>query len=182
MLIYNAIQHNGMNYNGLLAVSLMIVAVVMMGCLSVPSDPPVNKGVKVVNYTTEKSESLNGGGSSVGVGAFETPTPTPVPTYVTCSEYHKVVDKWKTPSGSFVKLDDNETVALKPRFNLTYMGKPTTYGDDYEHITIGEYATLIPTDDKMVIYSEALNGARSVKLKPVSESASGYRDACQIIS
>jgi len=108
-----------------------------------------------------------------------TPTPEPIHTYVTCGEYSKVVDKWKTPSGSFVKLDNNRTVLLAPQFTtINYKGNPITYGDDYGNITIGDYAKPTPSTYD---YFAGLIGGRTFKLNPVSEAESGYRDACEVV-
>ena len=108
-----------------------------------------------------------------------TPTPEPSKTYVTCGEYFKVVDKWKTPSGSFVKLDDNRTVLLVPQFTTTdYKGIPITYGDDYGNIIVGDYAK--PTPSTYDYFAGLIRG-RTFKLNPVSEAESGYCDACEVV-
>ena len=124
---------------------------------------------------------------SVEIVVTPTPVPTPTPVeYVECSDYHKIVDKWKTPDGNFVKLDDNTTIGLipyNPSFMVSGAGWSSTYvyGDDYNNISIGEYAKACvePND----AYSFCTSKLQIVaKLKPVSEEESGYRDACEIIN
>jgi hypothetical protein len=102
-----------------------------------------------------------------------TSTPIPTPSYVTCSDYQTVSDKWKTPTGSYVKLG-NTPIGL--------------FGDNYDEINIGESAKQCVTtrDPNPIGYTyyfceSALVGGESVRLKRVSESESGYRDACMVV-
>lgn len=109
-----------------------------------------------------------------------TPTPTPIPTpaYVTCSRYNKVIEKWKTPDESFVKIDDNSTILLVPE-TVCRSIYGMCMGDDYNNITLGSYVRVCYSSHNSFCLRRLSPG---VKLKPVSESKSGYRDACEIIS
>jgi hypothetical protein len=114
-----------------------------------------------------------------------TPTPEPTPSYVTCSDYKRIVDKWKTPLGSYVKFEDNETIVLIPRKAYApFGGNETYYGDHYDEIQINEYASTGCEEYKgsyVTMCLSSLLSGRSFKLIRVSEKESGYRDACLIV-
>lgn len=112
-----------------------------------------------------------------------TPAPKPTPQYVTCSNYHKIVDKWKTPSGEYIKTDNNETSELVPLYTFVdYYGMSRAWGDNYTAINIGEYIFINPTNGRDgVLYLSTTRDGKSIKLKPISEAESGYRDACEVI-
>ena len=140
---------------------------------------------------SEKPEPLTGGDSGIGVGAFATPTPTqeltstpiptptttPAPTYVTCSEYHKVVDTWKTPSGFYVTVDNTTYYESSEQYSATKVG---SYVIVHSESNVPAY-NYCPEDPPSI--SRWGNGVCDViNAKPVSEAESGYRDACEVIS
>lgn len=119
-----------------------------------------------------------------------TPTPESIPSYVTCSNYKRIVDKWKTPSGSYVKFEDDTTMRLTEQYNLSWGGYYSnesftyTYGDDYTSINIGEYATPCESHvyaNEYAYCAASLVYGKSFKLNRVSEVESGYRDACLVV-
>lgn len=102
------------------------------------------------------------------------PTPTPTPQkYVTCSDYQLITDKYKTPSAFYI-VSGNLTIKM--------------YENEYERLSVGEYINLWELRTSSYIGSvgswyEQTNkkGIESVKLHPVTEAESGYRDACEIV-
>jgi hypothetical protein len=173
-----------MNFSKYLPIILIItIMVFFMGCTSNQNPNydtwnntttiQVTPNVSIITYTEPITVS----------STIETSTPAPTPQYVTCSNYHKVVDKWKTPDGSYVKLDDNTTVELMPP-DFVPSSPPIQLGDDYTNITVGEYTNICESSTDRYDYTTLCTSklSRTVKLKPVSESESGYRDACEVVS
>ena len=94
-------------------------------------------------------------------------TPTPEPKYVTCSDYVKITDRYKTPDGFYV-VAKNETIVL-----------PEV---EYNKAEKGYYAKV----NKAGVYGRYYQGYTGIegatpKLTPVSEAESGYRDACEVM-
>lgn len=152
--------------------------------VSMPSTTPIEQQSTIVdnssaNVTTETATPI-----------VVTPTPEPTPSYVTCSNYKRIVDKWKTPYGSYVKFEDNTTVRLTEQYNLSWGGYYSnesftyTYGDDYTSTNIGEYATPCESHvyaNEYTYCTASLVYGKSFKLKRVTEAESGYRDACLVV-
>ena len=147
--------------------------------VSMPPTTPIEQQSTIVdnssaNVTTETTAPI-----------VVTPTPEPTPSYVTCSNYKRIVDKWKTPSGSYVKFEDNNTVVLTPPKTYTlFDGESITDGDYYDEIRINEYASTCRREykgDYITICMASLVGGKSFKLNHVSEAESGYRDACLVV-
>lgn len=169
----------------MIIVGIIIFVIFLLSMPSTTSKEQQNTSVgnRITNVTTETTNPI-----------VVTPTPEPAPSYVTCSNYKRIVDKWKTPSGSYVKFEDNTTVGLTEPYNSTFgyyytdgIGNEsfiTLLGDHYSDIHIGEYA--IPCESHVYANSysycmASLSYGKSFKLIHVSEKESGYRDACIVV-
>lgn len=168
-----------MSYKVIIVGIIMFVLVCSGIYMVMPPVTPIEQQNTIVdnssaNVTTETTTPIVG-----------TPTPEPTPSYVTCSDYKRIVDKWKTPSGSYVKFEDNETIVLIPReAYASFDGNEIYYGDYYDEIQINEYASTCREDYKgmyVTMCPTSLVYGRSFKLKHVTEEESGYRDACLIV-
>ena len=111
-----------------------------------------------------------------------TPTLPQTPMYVECSDYHKIMDKWRTPDNSYVKLDDGSIVTLFIPSGGFWMSKEANpeygYSDNYFNLTVGQYIKICQETDEYICMARL---GSSVRLKHVTEAESGYRDACEVI-
>ena len=96
-----------------------------------------------------------------------TPTIVPQNKYVECTDYYKVTEKWKTPTKFVIVTNETGIVNIEEK--------------DYDNTTAGEY---VHKDSGRAFYyhGDVIDRDGSVKLKPVTESESGYRNACEVIS
>ena len=83
--------------------------------------------------------------------------------YVSCSDYHQVVDMYRTPSGNYVV------------YSGVYRGNVITERravslEEYNLIVIGSHANA------------NIVGYRPVNLTHINESVSGLRDSCKVQS
>ena len=94
-------------------------------------------------------------------------TPTPEPKYVLCSDYVKITDRYKTPAGFYV-VAKNETLALSEEaYNKVNVGYSAKIRNGV-YLGGGYYQWYAIVED-------------AGDVKPVSETESGYRDACEVI-
>ena len=105
--------------------------------------------------------------------SIETPVPeltptmdvTPTqPSYVTCSDYSLITDRYKTPSGYYI-ISGNETYSVT--------------SDLYNRSVVGYSAKAGYPGDGYLYFETYILDIKHIK--PVSEKESGYRDACRIV-
>lgn len=103
------------------------------------------------------------------------PTPTPTPQrYVTCSEYQLITDKYKTPSGFYIVAGNETELVSEATYNNFIKGEYAKTYSWWKHrneysVYYNPYAPAIEIDEP------------SLNLRQVTESESGYRDACEIV-
>lgn len=151
------------------------------------------------NCTENKSSHSNGGDYNDLVMHIEckgeptaapTPIPVPTPEYVMCSDYVKIVDKYRTVNANIIVTSDNET-----NYVSTYQ---------YPNLTIGKFIRISERDRSETIigggyimrmfdlrragdgnpngfarYDHDIKTFDSVI--PVTEAESGYREACKVV-
>jgi hypothetical protein len=87
---------------------------------------------------------------------------------VPCSKYHKITDKYQTPAGYFIIVDEyHNPISLDSESG--FMLFPTTRLHKDEDYIVGEY----------VWWGDGL-GLHPTNLTPLTEDEAGLRDACRI--
>lgn len=120
------------------------------------------------------------------------PTPVPTPEYVMCSDYVRIVDKYRTVNNNIIVTSDNETnyvstyqyanltvgkfISTKERYNDAFIigGGPGRVMRMYDSRWAGDGTTL-----GFIRYDHDIKQFDSVI--PVAEAESGYREACKVV-
>jgi hypothetical protein len=112
-----------------------------------------------------------------------TPTPTGIPTetptqYVLCSDYHKITDRYKTPAGYYIIVDDSplQIPLSEDQYNSMEIGESVP-AEILGYINIRSGVGGGSRGGDVLI----VEGTRSYLLRPVTEQESGYREACEIV-
>jgi len=90
--------------------------------------------------------------------------------YVECMDYYRIIDKWKTPNGFYVSIQNEG-------WELGHTQTVTISEAEYQKFIVGAQFNGVPSYAKF----DSFGNLVPVNLTPISESESGYRDACKVL-